>query len=105
MIAGQHKSADALDDIVARWPAPVILSASTGSFASIAASTTRRPPDITSLILAKAPLGKASDGQGTSCSIDALSSVPKRKGCFATTTVCDATCVLFVSRFFARMLA
>ena len=25
-----------------------------------------------------------------------MSSVPKRNGCFATTTVCDATCVLFV---------
>ena len=59
---------------------------------------------MTSLILAKAPLGKASDGQGTSCSIDALSSVPKRKGCFATTTVCDAT-VLAGSTFFARRLA
>lgn len=34
-----------------------------------------------------------------------MSSVPKRNGCFATTTVCDATCVVFVSRFFARMFA
>jgi len=67
----------------------VILRASTGSFASIEASTTRRPPDTMSWILAKAPLGKALDGQGISWSIEALSSVPKRSDCFATTTVCD----------------
>src|SRR5262245_54231675 len=92
-------------DKVARWPAPVILSASTGSFASIAASTTRRPPGTMSWILANAPLGKELEGHGTSWSIEALSSVPKRSGCFATTTVCDATVVLFASRLFARTFA
>ena len=51
-------------DSVARWPAPVILSASTGSFGSIAVSTTRLPPDSTSVILAKAPAGSASSGHG-----------------------------------------
>ena len=49
-------------DKVARWPEPVILDASTGSFASIGVSTTRRPPAVRSLILLKAPAGTDSSG-------------------------------------------
>ena len=59
-------------DSVARWPGPVILSASTGSFGSMAVSTTRLPWPSTSLILAKAPGGIASAGHGTSLSIGRL---------------------------------
>jgi len=82
VIARQHEAADAfhvvdadchglharLDQCRQRraLTGSVILRASTGSFASIEASTTRRPPDTMSWILAKAPLGKALDGQGTS---------------------------------------
>ena len=63
-------------DNVARWPAPVIFTASTGSFCSIAASATRLPSFITSATLAKAPFGSASAGQAISRSIGALSSLP-----------------------------
>src|SRR5581483_10211175 len=82
---------------VARSPAPVILSASTGSLGSIAVSTTRRPPDRTSLILWKAPAGSASCGQVISLSIEALSSAPKRSGCAATTMVWVASGFLSAS--------
>jgi len=92
-------------DSVARWPGPVILSASTGSLGSIAASTMRRPPPSTSETLVKAPAGKASAGQGTSSSMEALSSVPKRNDCLATTTVCVTGVFLFASRFLACILA
>ena len=51
-------------DSVARWPGPVILLRSTGSFGSIAVSTTRLPPLSTSAILANAPAGSASSGHG-----------------------------------------
>ena len=92
-------------DSVARWPAPVILSASTGSLASIADSTMRRPPERTSLIEPKAPAGIDSDGQATSCSIEAESSTPKRSGSLATTMVWVAACFLFASISRACMLA
>ena len=60
---------------------------------------------MTSLILAKAPAGLASAGHGTSCNIAAVSCVPKRSGCLATTMVCVDTGFLFASKFFACMLA
>src|SRR5262249_17997975 len=73
---------------VARWPGPVILDERTGSFGSMAVSTTRRPPASTiSEMLRKAPAGSASSGHETSRRNDDDSSLPKRKGLGATTIV------------------
>jgi hypothetical protein len=89
----------------------VIFSASTGSFGSIAASTTRRPFAINSEILPNAPLGIEFDGHGISFTIASVSSVPKRSGCTATTTVWDASagagaaCACCFACLFSHILA
>jgi hypothetical protein len=74
-------------DRVARWPWPVILEASTGSFASMAVSTTRLPCASISWIDLKAPCGSASAGHAISRSADGDSSLPKRSCLLATTSV------------------
>ena len=74
-------------DKVARWPGPVIFSASTGSLGSIGDSTMRLPADRRSVIFAKAPSGMPSCGHGISRSICAFSSTPNCNGCLATTIV------------------
>src|SRR5262249_4694895 len=73
------------------WPGPVILDDRTGSFGSMAVSTTRRPPASTmSEMVRNAPAGSASSGHETSRRVDDDSSLPKRKGLVATTIVCVA---------------
>src|SRR5215470_18590735 len=91
---------------VARWPGPVILDERTGSFGSMAVSTTRRPPaSTTSEMVRNAPAGSASSGHETSRKDDDDSSLPKRKGLVATTIVCVTAGFFCASRLRIRISA
>ena len=93
-------------DSVARWPGPVILLLSTGSFGSIAVSTTRLPP-----FEHVGDLGERA-GRQRSCrplrlraAAPAVSSLPKRSGFDATTIVLVLTGFLLASRLRMRCSA
>ena len=95
---------DTTADSVARWPGPVILEDRIGSFVSMAVSTTRRPREVMSLILLKAPFGIAPSGHSISRSDVEPSSAPNRSGLLATTIVCVEIVFFWASRLRMRML-
>ena len=78
---------------------------SLGIIASIGVSTTRRPFEVRSLILLKAPAGTDSSGHWISRNDIAPRSAPKRSGFEATTIVCVAIGFFCDSRLFARISA
>ncbi len=92
-------------DKVARWPGPVILLLSTGSFGSMAVSAMRLAPPTMSATLAKAPAGSDLPGHSTSLSCPAVSSLPKRSGFDATTIVAVLVGFLLDSRLRMRCSA
>ncbi len=73
----------------------MIFTDSTGSLNSTGDSTMRLPADSMSLMVAKAPSGKASAGHGTSRSCSRVSSTPNGNLCLATTIVLVETGFLF----------
>src|SRR5262249_13997248 len=84
----------------------VIFDASTGSFASIAVSTTRLPWPSMSWIERKPPCGIESIGHGISRSDDADSSLPKRSGRLATHSAQEGVRLTFcASRLLSRASA
>ncbi len=90
---------------VARWPGPVIFTASTGSLASTGESTVREPACSTSAMVAKAPSGSALAGHGTSRRCSRASSTPKGSRCCATTMVLVDSGFFCASRLFNRRSA
>jgi hypothetical protein len=78
-------------DKVARPFGPESLASSTGSFASTGERTTRLPSASNLSMVAKAPCGSESCGQGISESWARSSGMPKRKGAVATTMVLNST--------------